>query len=118
MTLPISGDKTSVLNDEKGVYHFNDFLEVFEGFVIGMIIADILACTNAIAKILQHDQIQAPNNGRNITMKNFHDKLEAYNTTSTSLLMVTYIKHLCRLHQTFDAATNMLFSRQVGMIYY
>ena len=45
---------------------------MFEGFVIGMIIADILACTNAIAKIL-HDQIQAPNNGRNITMKNFHD---------------------------------------------
>ena len=28
MTLPISGDKTSVLNDEKGVYHFNDFLEI------------------------------------------------------------------------------------------
>ena len=28
MTLPISGDKTSVLNDEKGVYYFNDFLEI------------------------------------------------------------------------------------------
>lgn len=74
---------------------------MFDSFVIGMIIADILACTNAIAKILQHDQIQAPNNGRNITMKNFHDKLEAYNTTSTQKFIAN-----SNLHQTFVSLTS------------
>ena len=85
---------------------------MFEGFVIGMIIADILACTNAIAKILQHDQIQAPNNGRNITMKNFHDKLEAYNTTSTQKFIAN-----SNLHQTFVSLTSNIWCRNQYVVF-
>ena len=46
-----------------------------------MTIEDTLTCTNANAKILKHDQLHVPNN-EFFTMKNLHDKLEVFNTTS------------------------------------
>ena len=82
ITLPIPGDTASVMKNEKGVYHFNDFFgDKFERFLTGMTIEDTLTCTNANAKILKHDQLHVPNN-EFFTMKNLHDKLEVFNTTS------------------------------------